>query len=160
MWDLPRPGLEPMSPALAGGFLTTAPPGKSLTIFFNLYDLIMANDHFTHYTQKSVTFLQPDENYILSNGITFLAWSVTAFGSNLDSVQVIRAQLNNKNSEVKLLSQSWEAVAWETHINPGVPVYYLTTQMKRQSGHCLFPLWLHWQGSILPFLVRVVRNLI
>ena len=28
MWDLPRPGLESMSPALAGGFLTTAPPGK------------------------------------------------------------------------------------------------------------------------------------
>ena len=28
-WDLPGPGLEPMSPALAGGFLTTAPPGKS-----------------------------------------------------------------------------------------------------------------------------------
>ena len=29
MWDLPGPGLEPMSPALAGRFLTTAPPGKS-----------------------------------------------------------------------------------------------------------------------------------
>ena len=29
MWDLPRPGLEPLSPALAGGFPTTAPPGKS-----------------------------------------------------------------------------------------------------------------------------------
>ena len=28
MWDLPRPGLEPVSPALAGGFPTTAPPGK------------------------------------------------------------------------------------------------------------------------------------
>ena len=28
MWDLPGPGLEPMSPALAGGFSTTAPPGK------------------------------------------------------------------------------------------------------------------------------------
>jgi len=28
MWNLPRPGMEPMSPALAGGFLTTAPPGK------------------------------------------------------------------------------------------------------------------------------------
>ena len=27
-WDLPGPGLEPVSPALAGGFLTTAPPGK------------------------------------------------------------------------------------------------------------------------------------
>ena len=30
MWDLPGPGLEPVSPALTGGFLTTAPLGKSL----------------------------------------------------------------------------------------------------------------------------------
>ena len=29
MWDLPGPGLEPVSPALAGGFLIIAPPGKS-----------------------------------------------------------------------------------------------------------------------------------
>ena len=29
MWDLPGPGIKPVSPALAGGFLTTAPPGKS-----------------------------------------------------------------------------------------------------------------------------------
>ena len=28
MWDLPRPGLEPVSPALAGRFSTTGPPGK------------------------------------------------------------------------------------------------------------------------------------
>ena len=28
MWDLPRPGLEPVSPALAGRLPTTAPPGK------------------------------------------------------------------------------------------------------------------------------------
>ena len=29
-WDPPGPGLEPVSPALAGGLLTTAPPGKPL----------------------------------------------------------------------------------------------------------------------------------
>ena len=29
MWDLPGSGTEPMSPALAGGFFTTEPPGKS-----------------------------------------------------------------------------------------------------------------------------------
>ena len=34
MWDLPRPGLEPMSPALAGRFSTTAPPGKPVCVFF------------------------------------------------------------------------------------------------------------------------------
>ena len=28
MWDLPRPGLKPVSPALAGRPSTTAPPGK------------------------------------------------------------------------------------------------------------------------------------
>ena len=28
MWDLPRPGLEPVSPVLAGRFSTTVPPGK------------------------------------------------------------------------------------------------------------------------------------
>ena len=34
MWDLPRPGLEPVSPALASGFLTTAPQGKSRPFCF------------------------------------------------------------------------------------------------------------------------------
>ena len=29
MWDLPGAGIEPVSPELADGFLTTAPPGKS-----------------------------------------------------------------------------------------------------------------------------------
>ena len=28
MWDLPRPGLEPVSPALAGRLSTTVPPGN------------------------------------------------------------------------------------------------------------------------------------
>ena len=32
MWDLPRPGLEPVSPALAGRLSTTTPPGKPYTI--------------------------------------------------------------------------------------------------------------------------------
>ena len=34
MWDLCRLGLEPLSPSLAGGFLTTAPPGKPLQPLF------------------------------------------------------------------------------------------------------------------------------
>ena len=33
MWDLPRPGLEPVSPALAGRLSTTAPPGKPNTLY-------------------------------------------------------------------------------------------------------------------------------
>ena len=37
MWDLPRPGLEPVSPALAGRFSTTAPPGKPYKFFKCIY---------------------------------------------------------------------------------------------------------------------------
>ena len=36
MWDPPRPGLEPASPALAGRLSTTAPPGKPWTFFLNV----------------------------------------------------------------------------------------------------------------------------
>ena len=36
MGDLRGPGPEPVSPALAGGFLTTAPRGKSLSFILHL----------------------------------------------------------------------------------------------------------------------------
>ena len=43
MWDLPGPGLEPMSPALAGGFLTIVPPGQSK---FDYLDELLLNHGF------------------------------------------------------------------------------------------------------------------
>ena len=37
MWNLPEPGIEPTSPALADGFLTTGPPGMSgMTSFITI----------------------------------------------------------------------------------------------------------------------------
>ena len=43
MWDLPRPGLEPVSPALAGGFSTTTPPGKPLIVVLICISLIISD---------------------------------------------------------------------------------------------------------------------
>ena len=38
MWDLPRPRIKPMSPALTGGFFTIEPPGKTpKMIHINLF---------------------------------------------------------------------------------------------------------------------------
>ena len=38
MWNLLGPGIEPMSPALASGFLSTIPPGKSLSLVLSKGD--------------------------------------------------------------------------------------------------------------------------
>ena len=41
MWDLPRPEIEPVSAVLAGGFVTTEPPGKSgAALNFEWYFLV------------------------------------------------------------------------------------------------------------------------
>ena len=62
MWDLPRPGLEPMSLALAGGFLTTVPPEKSTHLLLNCtvniifsipYSLLFSHSVFIQFTQKA-----------------------------------------------------------------------------------------------------------
>ena len=36
MWSLPGPGIEPVSPALAGGFLFTVPPGNHPRLIFEI----------------------------------------------------------------------------------------------------------------------------
>ena len=51
MWDLPRPGLEPVSLALAGRLSTTAPPGKPNFFIIIKYLFIV---FVTHLVCKSI----------------------------------------------------------------------------------------------------------
>ena len=56
MWHLPGPGLKHVSPALAGGFLTTVPPAKSLILFINSCTEVLKKlacfklDHFSFFS--------------------------------------------------------------------------------------------------------------
>ena len=70
MWDLPGPGLELVSPALAGRFSTTSPPGESLKVEFDVVDL--KTKTASYFTSKICLFgnnreLQPcySKNYRL-----------------------------------------------------------------------------------------------
>ena len=45
MWGLPRPGLEPVSPALAGRLSTTAPPGKPPVLFLYWHNQHITDDY-------------------------------------------------------------------------------------------------------------------
>ena len=40
LWNPPGPGIKPMLPALAGGFLHTEPPGKSIYSIFNTSSIL------------------------------------------------------------------------------------------------------------------------
>ena len=52
LWDLPGPGIKSMAPALAGGFLSTAPPEKSNHIdFLNVNILRFSSDLFLKVTE-------------------------------------------------------------------------------------------------------------
>ena len=65
MWDLPRPGLEPVFPALAGRFSTTAPPGKPSFQFF------IHKSTYTHNLTSCPTF-EWLVNFV--NSIYFKSW--------------------------------------------------------------------------------------
>ena len=75
MWDLPGPGLEPVSPALVGGFLTTAPPGKSYVIlsestplrkpFPMLYFVLDVGYNFSAVTTLSNTPFRKQQHFYL-----------------------------------------------------------------------------------------------
>ena len=60
MGDPPRPGLEPVSPALAGRLSTTVPPGKPFFVFNNAFQIIHSFIQFraaegwrlNHYTAR------------------------------------------------------------------------------------------------------------
>ena len=65
MWDLPGPGLEPVSHALPGGFSTTASPGKSpegkkfeacsrtsISIVWNMFDDVSCEIKIEKFSRK------------------------------------------------------------------------------------------------------------
>lgn len=52
MWALPGPGLEPVSPALAVGFLTTRPPEKTLAFVFESLSLFIFQHSLWHFTVR------------------------------------------------------------------------------------------------------------
>ena len=55
MWDLPRPGVEPMSLEFAGRFLTIAPPGKSPLSILTVLCLPISHDKIANGEAKSIT---------------------------------------------------------------------------------------------------------
>ena len=58
MWDLPESGIEPMSPALAGGFFTTEPPGKPSHCLLKYIHSYSKLNSLTYMKQWSVSVIK------------------------------------------------------------------------------------------------------
>ena len=79
MWYLPRPGLEPMSPALAGRFSTTAPPGKPQGDILPSKSWLLMMWIFQQLVQIQVLFLEIDSMGIMCQSGNTLLWSNNSY---------------------------------------------------------------------------------
>ena len=108
MWDPPRPGLEPVSPALAGRFSTTAPPGKPCTTSWLLSLLCVldrrhsegASFRLAYRTACSGEFYGMREMELVKTGLGVksrafcLTWSLKYLKSYMLFPEKIRKQIN------------------------------------------------------------------
>ena len=85
MWDLPGPGLEPVSPALAGGFFTTAPQGKSRNNLSNANPTAspLCLKHFQGSERPSAKYSGSRPPHSSSSAHLTLAWPCNASRSKL-----------------------------------------------------------------------------
>ena len=97
MWDLPRPGREPASPALAGRFSTTAPPGKP-RVTINIRKNNMA-PYFHGVLYTSLFLLIP--HYVLE----IFWWQVLfQFWLENQGKRVLRMAVNNCKNSLRICS--------------------------------------------------------
>ena len=71
MWDLPRPGLGPVSPALAGRFSTTAPPGKPCFCLFSTTAVVL--------TRRCLSFVNLRSPPVKDHGVLLVDHWVSTF---------------------------------------------------------------------------------
>lgn len=94
VWSLPGPNIEPVSAALAGGFLSHAPPGKSsvliLLVFWSLPSwnilFLVLQKHFPNFLPLSITsffleiffflVLQKDFSNFLPASVATPSWDI------------------------------------------------------------------------------------
>ena len=102
MCGLPRLGLEPMSLALAGGFLTAAPPGKSLALNFE----------GTQFKSVTVYIESPKEFAILLNLVSEFS-KVAGHWINTQKL-ITSPYTNNKHEDIEIKNSVPLAVTPET----------------------------------------------
>ena len=142
MWDLPGPGLEPVSPALAGGFLTTAPPGKPWLLYFlNYFFIFYFNNIFLLFIL--ITYFISFLSFFIFSFLPFLLSHVA------DRVLLLQPGVRpdplrressvqdigpTETSRAHIISISGESSPRHLHINAKPQIHSMTSKL-----HCWTP---------------------
>ena len=116
MWDLPRPGLEPVSSALVGKFLTTVPEGKSPDTYYTI-----------SYGVRSSIYSLRDQHYWASQSYFLVIPS--SRGSGLTCLLITLPPHHHQ-----LIPASMPSFVLTTL--PGMPFSFLSTDSA--LFHCLY----------------------
>ena len=98
MWNLPRPGIEPVSPTLTDGLLTTGPTGKSSQEYLILFGL----NHKPYFDWKGLMMLKfmlihPFTHREVPDLITYIA-----------DLHFNKQKLEEENNKLKLALENLE----------------------------------------------------
>ena len=121
--------MEPVSPALAGGFFTTEPPGKPPSQFLNAHSCSLQDLAYSLSSNQST----PSPHLGPGQLLRCLLPSVNASGS-----------VPNRREELRVLVSQLDDPAWASYqhvtmgksLNPASP------------ATCKFPLWVSYRGSV------------
>ena len=125
MWDLPGAGREPVSPALAGGFLTTAPTGKPSSKYFK--ELFRLANTLGEISQADAYDLCPIQVQFQTFNESFISLVrvrevANVFFSKTCLLQLLRFPISNLEFwfRKKFVYLAWPAQACFLSLIPGV----------------------------------------
>ena len=137
MWDLPGPGLEPVSHALADGYLTTVPPGKSLDqiYFLNLLNSFLSWQRGEEIPQRP-EMMRGQE----SRGISKDAGADICLGFNGQQVPgtEVKARTLEGDSIIVQSRKSAPALQRERMIKES-HAYFISGRKERKRNQKVFP---------------------
>ena len=157
MWNLPGPGFKPMSPALAGGFLSIVPPEKSFDIViiskikeitFNLVEIKCVFLHLIDFFPCKCFLWQTIQPLKLM--LTYIYWHVLHLcNENVDEIRVDKCMMAGCHSSAFIHGKiffPFEPIL----LNPDKDVESLSTQYSKtpplisEFKHKLNPVCHHW----------------
>ena len=166
MWNVPGPGIELVSPALAGGFLSTVPPGKSRDYFWQngfevlgknfieeMYIWIRVGEHDLPFLRSRESWEFPGSPVVRTPALSLPRAWVQSFSRELRSCKPRGAVKKKKKTRSR---ESWHGISGGTNVSG---LYVTGTHMTIWWNVFVGDRWKRILGSYFEKDRNMLRNL-